>query len=415
MQRRSARKRAVVSYREPGAASLARAAPERWQADWQSDEEEESPPHRRDQAQRESKRARAAAVEAEKAEAAAAPARTAKEREADLLSFLETHGNANTQAAYASGWRQFERWAEETENPRRVAGETVDVERPLEAEVAHYMVYMVEVKRSPMSSVATALAAIANHLRFVVSDSYHPTQGKLIDATRLALSARATPSQQKTEVAWPLLQRVLTATETGALDTQRPREERARARRDGCLIALAYFFFLRGSEVARMRRSDVSITSEAVDGATLRVLRVHVNRLCKNDTKRLGHERVLGERPGSAFCMLRTVEAYLATDKGSPATAPLFPLQPGGAQAMHADTPRGRLRHWLEAVRQPGEDPSASGFHSLRAGGASEAAHAGVAERLIKLHGNWKSDAVRLYMRPDMGERLAASAALGQR
>ena len=31
----------------------------------------------------------------------------------------------------------------------------------------------------------------------------------------------------------------------------------------------------------------------------------------------------------------------------------------------------------------------------------------------LKLHGNWKSDAVRLYIRPDEGDRLQASAALG--
>ena len=54
------------------------------------------------------------------------------------------------------------------------------------------------------------------------------------------------------------------------------------------------------------------------------------------------------------------------------------------------------------------------GFHSLRAGGATEAARAGVDERYIKAHGNWKSDAVRLYMRMDDDERLAASDALGK-
>jgi integrase len=179
------------------------------------------------------------------------------------------------------------------------------------------------------------------------------------------------------------------------------------------MFAIAYFFFLRGSEVARVQRQDVRIEHATVDGAPLRVLHLHVNRLCKNDAKRLGHERVVGERPaGAGFCVLRALEAYLATARTQAAEAPLFPLAPEGQQQMSADTPRTCLRRWLEQVCGAGEEPAAYGFHSLRAGAASEAARAGVPERLIKLHGNWKSDAVRLYIRPDLSERLGASAPL---
>jgi integrase len=80
---------------------------------------------------------------------------------------------------------------------------------------------------------------------------------------------------------------------------------------------------------------------------------------------------------------------------------------------MRPDTPRGRLKHWM---RQSGvADVRVYGFHSLRAGAATASAKAGVSERDIKQHGNWASDAVRAYIRPDEEERLRASNALGAR
>jgi hypothetical protein len=78
---------------------------------------------------------------------------------------------------------------------------------------------------------------------------------------------------------------------------------------------------------------------------------------------------------------------------------------------MSEDTPRGRLKHWLQLTGV--EDASEYGFHSLRAGGATDAAKSGVEERHIKAHGNWKSDAVRVYICLDTEERLMASAAIG--
>ena len=59
------------------------------------------------------------------------------------------------------------------------------------------------------------------------------------------------------------------------------------------------------------------------------------------------------------------------------------------------------------------QDARAYGFHSLRAGAATASAKAGVPEQHIKLHGNWRSDAVQAYIRPDAAERLRASDALG--
>ena len=105
------------------------------------------------------------------------------------------------------------------------------------------------------------------------------------------------------------------------------------------------------------------------------------------------------------------MQRYLATTAGEE-DDPLFPLEKGASERMSADTPRSRLKYWLGQIGVA--DTEEYGFHSVRAGGATSAANAGVPERLIKLHGNWSSDAAQLYMRPSTQERLWASMVLNQ-
>jgi integrase len=52
------------------------------------------------------------------------------------------------------------------------------------------------------------------------------------------------------------------------------------------------------------------------------------------------------------------------------------------------------------------------GGHSLRAGGATEAARAQVEQRLIQSHGRWRSDAVRLYIHNSIGDALKLNKAV---
>jgi integrase len=186
--------------------------------------------------------------------------------------------------------------------------------------------------------------------------------------------------------------------------------------RDRTAIMLGYFCFLRTSEVARMVRGDISFERKQHEGVEIRVMRVHVNRLCKNDKERKGHTRFvqgLGTKNGPEIrrCMVRSMAKYLMmTREGANASDPLFPKQGGGH--MTADGPRGRLKRWLGeiGVRNAHE----YGFHSMRAGAATAAAQAGVPEQSIKLAGNWSSDnGVRPYIRPQLADQLRASDARG--
>ncbi|HEY9249134.1 MAG TPA: tyrosine-type recombinase/integrase [Rariglobus sp.] len=315
---------------------------------------------------------------------------------ADVLEWMRDHRNQNTATTYASAWRQFEKWAKETANPQRAAAAHVDLQRPDPVDVAAYMRHIVMVKGGTMQSVDGALAGIANQLRFT---DHHPTDSAMVRAMRQVLTPKAKPAGQKKEMAWRLLEQVWKATEKNGSIL---------ARRDGALMLLAYFGFLRTSEIARMKRNEIRFETRK---NAPRVMHVHVNRMCKNDPERKGHWRLIEERPAGEICALRVVEGFMRLDAGQDGNRPLFPTEAGGQ--MHADTPRGRLLHWM---KQAGvQNRGRYGFHSLRAGAATAAAKAGVSEEHIKMHGNWQSDAVRVYIRPDMEDRLRASGALGKR
>ena len=74
-----------------------------------------------------------------------------------------------------------------------------------------------------------------------------------------------------------------------------------------------------------------------------------------------------------------------------------------------------RLRELvLEAFKEIVPDISAIGTHSLRSGGATAAANAGVPDRLFKRHGRWASESAKDgYVQDSLSSRLSVSKALG--
>jgi hypothetical protein len=67
-----------------------------------------------------------------------------------------------------------------------------------------------------------------------------------------------------------------------------------------------------------------------------------------------------------------------------------------------------------EAFKDIVPDISAIGTHSLRSGGATAAANAGIPDRLFKRHGRWSSDSAKDgYVKDSLFSRLSVSKALG--
>ena len=68
----------------------------------------------------------------------------------------------------------------------------------------------------------------------------------------------------------------------------------------------------------------------------------------------------------------------------------------------------------LEAFKYTVPDISAIGTHSLRSGGATAAANAGIPDRLFKRHGRWASESAEdRYVQVSLSSRFSVSKALG--
>ena len=68
----------------------------------------------------------------------------------------------------------------------------------------------------------------------------------------------------------------------------------------------------------------------------------------------------------------------------------------------------------LEKLKELGLDPKQFGLYSLRAGGASAAANAGVPDRWFKSHGRWISENAKDgYIKDMLEDRLSVTKSLG--
>ena len=74
-----------------------------------------------------------------------------------------------------------------------------------------------------------------------------------------------------------------------------------------------------------------------------------------------------------------------------------------------------RLRELvLDKLESIGLDKRKFGVHSLRAGGATAAANAGVPDRRFKHHSRWKSETAKEgYVKDDLAERLTVTKSIG--
>ena len=68
----------------------------------------------------------------------------------------------------------------------------------------------------------------------------------------------------------------------------------------------------------------------------------------------------------------------------------------------------------LNKLDSLGFDKKIYGLHSLRSGGASAAANAGITDRMFKRHGRWKSETAKDgYVKDSLESRLRVSLSLG--
>jgi len=172
-----------------------------------------------------------------------------------------------------------------------------------------------------------------------------------------------------------------------------------------CLLGFAAF--LRYEELSSLKCSDVLFFTEHME------IKI---RLSKTDQLRQG-DHVLVARSTKITCPVAMLECYMGMGGLSSSSGILFrPLAKGGEQLRST----GQLSHTrmrellLDRLGSLGYSKSDFGVHSLRSGGATAAAQAGVPDRLFKRHGRWSSDRAKDgYVKDSVASLLEVSQGLG--
>ena len=175
-----------------------------------------------------------------------------------------------------------------------------------------------------------------------------------------------------------------------------------------CLISFAGF--LRCDELIKLKCSDITINAESM------IINVASS---KTDQYREGSSLVVA-RTGTETCPVSMLERYFTMGglchtshervfRGITKTRTGEKLRKSGGLSYS------RAREiLLEKIKAMGWDPSQFGMHSLRAGGATAAANAGVPDRLFKRHGRWRSETAKDgYVKDSVEKRLEVSKHLG--
>jgi len=175
-----------------------------------------------------------------------------------------------------------------------------------------------------------------------------------------------------------------------------------------CLLSFAGF--LRFDEVANIRLCDLRV------GANHLTIRIPHS---KSDQLRNGDEVVIA-RTRSDTCTVAMLEKYLGRVGiiNLSSESMLFRGIVNGKVEKLRDSgglSYTRLSELLkEKLQQLGFPVGEYSLHSLRSGGATTAAEAGIPDRVFKRHGRWKSDKAKDgYVQDSLEKRLTVSQSLG--
>ena len=182
--------------------------------------------------------------------------------------------------------------------------------------------------------------------------------------------------------------------------------------RNVCIFILAYAGFFRIQEVLHIKYGDIHFNSGYV------VINVDVS---KTDQLRKGNEVVISVGSGEKTCPVKILRRYLTEVERYPVQSDHFVFRAlskckSGHKlvAIYRPVSYSTIREYFKVnFKDIVPDVSLFSTHSLRAGGASAAANAGVPDRLFQRHGRWRSvSAKNGYVDDSLGSRLTVSKML---
>ena len=295
----------------------------------------------------------------------------------------------STAKKYLGAFRRWKLWASDHKLPAFPA-------KPI-----HVTLYLQHLGESSASKASAEEAvnglAWAHSLAGIESPTSNPLVKNTLEGLKRAL---ARPVQKKAPFTIEMIQAIVKDTEQN--------DSLANVRL-ATMCLLAFAGFLRFDELSNIHPCDLGFEEDYV--------KLHIPK-SKTDQFRQGTE-VLLAKTGSATCPVAMLERYLVKAKIS-LDSQLFLFRPIIAAKPARLRDSGKLTYsrvreiFKQKLEQLGLPSEAFGLHSLRAGGATAAAKAGIPDRIFKRHGRWKSENAKDgYVEDRLSERLAVSQKLG--
>lgn len=301
-----------------------------------------------------------------------------------LPKVLERSRAESTCQKYRAAFNRWKEWAEQ----QRVLSAPAD---PLH--IALYLVKLLNTANTPAPIVSAVHGISWFHS---ISGQPDPCQNEMV--RRVQQAARrilAKPRQRKL----PLPQHVLKKLGK-KLNRKKLLDVQTLA-----LITVGYAGFLRWDDLSHVYADEITIKEEYM---------VLFLERRKNDQFREG-SWVFISRWSGLLCPVGLVEQLLRQG-GHQGHVPLFGRirSRRGKQVVKGAMSYSRARELVRsALARVGEDPDLYCLHSLRSGGVSVAAAAGVPDRLIQRHGGWRSESgMKCYFSECLPKLLEVSRAI---
>jgi hypothetical protein len=364
-------------------------------------------------------------------------------QEDSIDDWINNNRNANTYTAYQKVGRMFSEYIHERKIDETKVDDTV---------VAEYIRHLLVVKRHSYSTIKNYIHSLEQYWQM------NPRLAHLCGTTSKFKSkqakniakAKAPASISKLPITTAILEEL-------ALwyfqNKSSKAKEKFRHARDICLMVLMTAGMLRESEATALTMDDVSIESlnDLVNNAPVKArgglkeklnisesneaVILKIGKTKTNQSNQVQVRALAGQVENNKhknLCpvlwvreyerMLKKAEVVRRPDNRT-SMSYFFVIDRG--DKLKENTPSGIIQKMVKIANenynlrneQPSEyqkfkDPSCYGSHSCRHGGATSAHAEGVDMVLIKKHGNWKSDAVLVYVQPLIEEQLTVTSFL---
>lgn len=301
-----------------------------------------------------------------------------KDIEAGLIQFIESNRPQTTVKSYGTYASKYTSFCQLRSLP---------LDSPVS--VAAFMKHSYDRGLRGRSTLSSTIPSSISHI-FRYTDT-NPCNFPLVQQMKRTLTKLANPPKQKAPLTRAHLVS-LASLVTPTFDSVQ----------DFFMILLMMTCMLRESEAVNLSSEDVWV--EVVDGQRCLFAFVQIS---KTDQCRNGHTIVVGQAKLRQIC---PVHWFYAHSKTRTSTMPfLFHRGTNSRKALANTTPNHTLKRLLSSIDV---DPAPYGSHSARRGGVTAAIAHGAELHLVARHGNWKSDAIFLYISDSLQAKLSVSGAI---